>query len=58
MVKVTCAGYLPALFVGMNKILSMAQAVFTEHTISIDALTIICNIVGRTKHWERKQGLY
>lgn len=43
MVKITCAGHLPALFVGMNKILSMAQAVFTERTISIDALTAVCN---------------
>lgn len=58
MVKITCVRYLPALFVGINKILSMAQAVFTGHTISIDALTIICNTVGRTKHWGRKQGFY
>lgn len=36
MVKITCAVYLPALFIRMNKILSIPKHFPSMHTISID----------------------
>lgn len=56
--KITWDGYLPALFVGVNELLSVAKAVFRVYAISTYVLTAVCDIGGRTKHRGRKQGFY